>query len=654
MALQIELQALATRESEQVEWKENVADIEDVVKTVVAFANDYSNLGGGYVVCGAMEARDEHGFQRMIRNGLSAARLKEVEGKVLALCRDMVDPPVVPIVEEVPADEPARRILVFIVPASPGAHQLRTAHGSKYWVRMSRNTVEARNGILRELFVRKRVLEPWDRRMNAAATTEDIDLLALREHLQRMKMWNEERSVDDYLSPEFQLSPFVPPLCGREPLTGMLRPRNFALLLFGREPTKFFPGAHSVFSIYPGVDRTEQYSEKVMISGGVVEQARKLIDLLNTEAYVAIDKADRTAPNLLKYPQRALQEAVVNAIVHRDYEVDHPTRVTAFSDRIEINSPGTLPSAVDRGKFVRGEASAVWRNQALAYFFNRLQLAQAEGQGIPTILRTMRDEGCPDPIFEVGQENILCILPAHPRHAKMRELKAIESGLLLGHFDEASRRAAALLEKDPLNTRAIELMCEASNLLGRPERVFDIIHAAGVQPEKLNISALLVLGETLASIRAPTEAQRALASQLLNAASTSKLQEAEIRKLVITLRKVKEFERALQVLDNHFTSNPALAMAPSLLELRGKVLIDLAKVCTDTARNDRASARIKRQAWDACRDYLDRADRELHRALEHGPSPVEREYIERDLEFLQNLRRTAQRPAHYRPGGRRH
>jgi len=58
----INLKELAKRESERVEWKENVADIEDVIKTIVALANDYSNLGGGYVVCGAKEVKEAHGF----------------------------------------------------------------------------------------------------------------------------------------------------------------------------------------------------------------------------------------------------------------------------------------------------------------------------------------------------------------------------------------------------------------------------------------------------------------------------------------------------------------------------------------------------------------------------------------------------------------
>jgi ATP-dependent DNA helicase RecG len=64
MKARVDLNELATRESEQVEWKRNVADINDVLRTVVAFANDFQNLGGGYVVRGAVETKDEHGFQK--------------------------------------------------------------------------------------------------------------------------------------------------------------------------------------------------------------------------------------------------------------------------------------------------------------------------------------------------------------------------------------------------------------------------------------------------------------------------------------------------------------------------------------------------------------------------------------------------------------
>jgi len=118
---QIDLIELSKRESERVEWKENVADIEDVIKTSVAFANDYSNLGGGYIICGAKEAKDEHGFQKLIQTGLTSKRLKEIEGKVLSDLRDKTFPSVVALTEEIPFTE-EKRILVFIIPATSDAH----------------------------------------------------------------------------------------------------------------------------------------------------------------------------------------------------------------------------------------------------------------------------------------------------------------------------------------------------------------------------------------------------------------------------------------------------------------------------------------------------------------------------------------------------
>lgn len=121
----IDLKELASRENEQVEWKENVADVEDAVATITAFANDLANLGGGYVVCGAKETRDAAGFPAIERIGLDAKRLAAVEGEVLDRCRKRVDPQLAPLVEELPAEREDRRILVFIVPASQRVHQLR-------------------------------------------------------------------------------------------------------------------------------------------------------------------------------------------------------------------------------------------------------------------------------------------------------------------------------------------------------------------------------------------------------------------------------------------------------------------------------------------------------------------------------------------------
>lgn len=416
MTSRVDLQELSRRESEQTEWKENVADVEDVAATLSAFANDLQNLGGGYVVCGAREAKDAHGFPTLVQTGLTALRFKEVENQVLARCRDRVSPPISPLVEEIALPDPDRRILVFIQPATGAAHTFRRGHdGAKHYLRVSRNTIEARNGLLKDLLVRKGAMEPWDRRPCNAATANDLDLLVLRDALQRMGVFTPDRGVEPYLAEGVQISPFVPSLFVAEPLSGVLRPRNYAVLLFGREPQRFIPGAFSIYSSYPGLDRTDPVARRFEIPGTLLDQARRLQELLDSEAATLFDKTNLKEPNAEKYPRRALQEAMVNALAHRDYELVDPARFTSYRDRIEIVSPGSLPVGVLLEDLRTRSVTPRWRNQALAWFLSRLQLAQAEGQGIQTIRSTMKAVGCPPPFFDATDVFVTCVLHAHPR-----------------------------------------------------------------------------------------------------------------------------------------------------------------------------------------------------------------------------------------------
>lgn len=226
----VDLKILSSRENERVEWKENVADIDNVLRTITAFANDFSNLGGGYIVCGAREGKDDHGFQKIVYTGLTANQLKEIKNKVLSLCREKADPEIVPLTDviEVPNDE-SRKILVFIVPSTRYAHSYRARgkDSSTYYIRVGSHTTEARNGLLRELLVSKRQLEPWDKRINNNASIGDIDLIILRDYLQEMNLWSPKKAMEDYLSEK--LSDFIPPLAGKVGLTEELKPKNFTL-----------------------------------------------------------------------------------------------------------------------------------------------------------------------------------------------------------------------------------------------------------------------------------------------------------------------------------------------------------------------------------------------------------------------------------------
>jgi ATP-dependent DNA helicase RecG len=639
-ATSLDLEQLAIRESEQIEWKENVADVDSVVATLSAFANDLANLGGGYVICGAAEAKNEHGFPLLVKKGLTANRMREVEGQVLQRCRDCVSPPITPIVQELPSDHPSRRILVFIQPSTGTAHTFQSrGQGAKHFVRLSRETREARNGTSRELLVRKGVQEAWDRRICSSASVADIDLLALRDALYRMRVFSSEYGVESYISDEVRLSAFVPPLCIREPLTNELKPRNFAVLLFGRDPQKFIPGAVGLFSIYPGNDRSEPTAERHELAGTIIEQARRLGELLDVQSFTAFDKTDSAAPNAVKYPKRALYEAMGNALAHRDYEMNDPTRVTVFEDRIEVMSPGSLPYGVQLEDYRAGRASPRWRNQTLAWFFNKLQIAQAEGQGIPTILKSMQEEGCPPPIFDADDVRVLCVLPAHPRHALLREVREVEQSLAVGDFSVAQAAVTRLLARDPMNVRALQLFGEVQTALRDPAPVTRWLDQHGAAVKSLPRAVLVQLSEALMAGEEVTDSQRGRASNLLRQAASGYFEERELRKLVVAMLRSRDEQAALDIIERHIQSRPDLEDNASLQQLRGDAYIGLARKCRNVASRRTNPQAVRERSRNQFDFYTREAEKHLARAESLSVDSVLTSIIQRNREFLEGLKR---------------
>lgn len=637
----IRLDELLARESEQVEWKEGVADERDVVRTLVAFGNDLPNLGGGRVVCGAREVKDPFGFPSVEIVGLDAARLKAIEGKVLALCRDRVAPSLAPTVTELPSPDPARRVLVFTVLATGRAHSFDDGHNTRHYVRIGRETRVAQNGVLLRLLSMKGEMEPWDRRPTPGATVADLDLIALRDGLTRLGLWSQDAPIERWLDPNVTLSAFAPSLCVREPLSGVVRPRNFAMLLFGRAIQRFIPGAVARLSLYPGLDRAEPHSERLDLDGTVLQQAERLIQRLNLEAVITHDKSSGLPQNNLKYPHIALKEAVVNALAHRDYQEPHPTRVTVFADRVEVWSPGGLDSRVASESFVAGRASAVWRNQALAWFFSRLDLAQAEGQGIPSIIRSMRAEGCPDPSFELTEGSVLCVLPAHPRHARTRDLLRVEREMALGHIPEATATLERLLHDDPFNYRTLALLAEIVRSTGDPSAALRLLRREATRLDQLPAQAQLSLADALISTARDGSIDdpevRALVGALLARASSARMELGELRRYVLAQLFLKDERAAMDALRQAILDHPEWEREAVVRQLRGRAWLLHAQRCHETLKRGGLTPRLADRAREDNREYLRLAERDLTAALELGATGAVRDHAEAGLSFLRSL-----------------
>ena len=150
----------------------------------------------------------------------------------------------------------------------------------------------------------------------------------------------------------------------------------------------------------------------------VLEVYEKAIDVFRDYyQYEVIQGADRK--KMEKVPEAAFREAIANALIHRVWDVNSQIRVSMFDDRIEIVSPGGLPSGITEEEYLSGKLS-VLRNRNLANVFYRLGFVEIFGTGI-TRIKQLYAESLIKPDFEVSENAIEIVLPIFEKNADLTE-----------------------------------------------------------------------------------------------------------------------------------------------------------------------------------------------------------------------------------------
>ena len=133
--------------------------------------------------------------------------------------------------------------------------------------------------------------------------------------------------------------------------------------------------------------------------------------------YEVIQGADRK--RVEKIPEASFREAIANALIHRVWDVDSQIRVSMFDDRIEVVSPGGLPSGITEDEYLSGKLS-VLRNRNLANVFYRLGFVEIFGTGI-TRIKQIYSEASVKPSFEVSENATQIVLPIYEENANLTE-----------------------------------------------------------------------------------------------------------------------------------------------------------------------------------------------------------------------------------------
>ncbi len=186
-------------------------------------------------------------------------------------------------------------------------------------------------------------------------------------------------------------------------------PTLAAWMNFGIYPQGVFPQlcitaiAVQGYEIGDVADDGARFIDNKRIEGTIEEMVEDAITFCkrNMKTRTIIDPDSGKRRDKTEYPINAIREAVLNAVLHRDYSAHTegtPVQINIFSNRIEIHSPGNLYGRMTVEQL--GIAKPDLRNPALAIIAESMTAAENRYSGIPTIRREMEAHGLPEPIFE--------------------------------------------------------------------------------------------------------------------------------------------------------------------------------------------------------------------------------------------------------------
>ena len=384
-------------ESNRIEFKKgwNPASI---YHSVCAFANDFDDLGGGYIVVG-VDTDEETGVAVRPVEGIPTEKIDGILQDMVGY-NNKISPYYMPrtSVEEVDG----KHILVIWCPAGinrpysvPENVTARSITKEYFYIRSGTSSIIAKGEVLDELReLASRI--PFDERGNPDIRIEDISTLLLREYLVKVgsKLVNElyTKPLKDILE---QMDLYVGPKENR-----VLR--NVAAMMFCEDPSKFFKRTQVEVVYFPEgrLNNPNNLYEGPVIKGSITQIIDRTLEYLNRMLVmqtVVKPKDSSRSYKFFTYPYQALEESVTNSLYHRDYREWEPVVITVEPQEITIQNVGGPDRSISAADISRGEilVSKRYRNRRLGEYLKELDLTEGRSTGIPTIQNVLENNGSP-------------------------------------------------------------------------------------------------------------------------------------------------------------------------------------------------------------------------------------------------------------------
>ena len=383
---------LADLESDRVERTVATKDTDKFGEAVCAFANDLpDHREPGYLLIGVKDDGTPSGLtvtDELLRN-LAAIRS---DGNVLPQPALHVSKRHVPggdiaVVEVLPSDLPPVR------------------YKGRVWVRIGPRKAKANEQEERMLSERRiSRAHSFDAHPCREAGLEDIALGQFDAY--RRAAIDAETIAENHRDIEQQLASL------RFYAPDHAAPTYAGILLFGKNPRFYLPGAYIQYLQFPGNDLTDLPEDQAELSGDLPTVVKELGMRIRVLVRTAMRPVGAWQEQLSSnYPEWALRELALNAIVHRNYESHTPIRFYAFADHIEIHNPGGLYGEATRENFPNRNS---YRNPILAEAMKTLGFVNRYGYGVRRAQALLEKNGSPPAEFEFDDRTVLARIRKRP------------------------------------------------------------------------------------------------------------------------------------------------------------------------------------------------------------------------------------------------
>lgn len=366
-------------ESDRVERKRNAANngdnLDKIRQAICAFANDLPNrrLPGVIFIgveddgsCSNLDINDEL-LQRLAHlrddGGITPFPAMVVRRLVIAGC------PVAAVVVE-PTENPPLRV------------------NGRTWIRVGPRRAVASPEEERILIEKRRAANlTFDARPVQGATKDDLNLPRFNEEylpslVSRDTIAQNQRTVDQKLQ-------------ALRLIDANGTPTTTAILMIGKSPQDWFPGAIIAWRRVRGTALTDETLDEKSLTGTLPDQLRRIDEIMDAAVALSVEMGRSTHTRAADYPLAALQQIVRNAVMHRAYDGNAtPVRIVAYQDRFEILSPGGPYGAVTAASFGLPGITD-YRNPTLAEALKGYGFVEKFGQGMEIVRDSLAVNGNP-------------------------------------------------------------------------------------------------------------------------------------------------------------------------------------------------------------------------------------------------------------------